>query len=395
MSTTSSSASKSSAAVSGPASALRGPWAQALALDWLDQGRRVVTATLVKTMGSAPLDAGAEMLFDDEGRIEGSVTGGCVEGALFEESRLILEGAPPHTVEYGVSDERAAGVGLLCGGNVRVFLNEAGESTRPAVEAARDAVAAGRPAAIATLLDGPGAGAKLAILGDGMAGSLGVSDLLDRNVEKDARGLLDQGRTTLRRYGTGGEMLGSELTVYIQAFSTPAQMIIFGAIDFSAAVAKLAGQLGYEVTICDARRPFVESSRFSDVAEVVVDWPDRHLAGRNLGERDVVLVFTHDSKFDEPALRSALESGAGFVGALGSRRTQDDRMQRLRESGVAEEDIARIAGPVGLDIGARTPGETAVSIIAEVIAHRAGRHVVGLSETSGPIHPRSDGDGGE
>jgi xanthine dehydrogenase accessory factor len=315
------------------------------------------------------------------------VTGGCVEGALFEESRRILEGASAHTVEYGVSDERAAGVGLLCGGNVRVFLHEAGESTRAAVEAARDAIAGGTPAAIATLLDGPGAGSKLAITGDGLAGSLGVSDLLDRNVEKDARGLLDQGRTTLRRYGSGGEMLGSELTVYIQAFSTPAQMIIFGAIDFSAAVAKLAGELGYNVTICDARRPFVESSRFSDVAEVVVDWPDRHLAGRNLGERDVVLVFTHDRKFDEPALKSALESGAGFVGALGSRHTQEDRRKRLRDAGVPEEDIARIAGPVGLDIGARTPGETAVSIIAEVIAHRAGRDVVGLSETSGPIHP--------
>jgi xanthine dehydrogenase accessory factor len=183
-------------------------------------------------------------------------------------------------------------------------------------------------------------------------------------------------------------MLGADLEVYIQAFSLAPTMVIFGAIDFSAAVAKLAGDLGYEVEICDARRPFVESKRFSDVAKVFVDWPDRHLEGRELGPRDVVLVFTHDRKFDEPALKSALASGAGFVGALGSRVTQEDRKRRLLEAGVDEQSIARIAGPVGIDIGARTPAETAVSILAEVIAHRAGRSVVGLSDTTGPIHPR-------
>jgi xanthine dehydrogenase accessory factor len=376
MSTISSSGSKSSAGASP----------QALA--WADAGRRVVVASLVKTVGSAPLDAGAEMLFDDEGRIEGSVTGGCVEGALFEEAEQVLAGAPAHTIEYGVSDEEAAGVGLLCGGRVRVFVHEVGEANSAALVAARDAVERGERAALATLLDGPAAGAKLAILEHGVAGSLGVSDLLDHSVEKDARGLIDQGRTVLRRYGAGGEMLGADLEVYIQAFSLAPTMIIFGAIDFSAAVAKLAGDLGYEVEICDARRPFVESKRFSDVAKVFVDWPDRHLEGRELGPRDVVLVFTHDRKFDEPALKAALATGAGFVGALGSRVTQEDRKRRLREAGVDDASIGRIAGPVGIDIGARTPAETAVSILAEVIAHRAGRSVVGLSDTTGPIHPR-------
>ena len=165
----------------------------------------------------------------------------------------------------------------------------------------------------------------MAILDDGSVGSLGVTDLLDRSVERDARGQLDEGLSRVRRYGAGGEVMGSELAVYIQAFSTQPRMVIFGAIDFSAEMAKLASEVGYQVTICDARGPFVNSPRFSQAAEVVVDWPDRYLEGQELGARDVVLVFTHDAKFDEPALIAALATDAGYVGALGSRRTQDRR----------------------------------------------------------------------
>jgi xanthine dehydrogenase accessory factor len=165
-------------------------------------------------------------------------------------------------------------------------------------------------------------------------------------------------------------------------------MVIFGAIDFSVALAKTARELGYRVTICDARPPFIGSSRFAQVAEVAVDWPDRHLAGRELGPRDAVLVFTHDPKFDEPALLAALQSGAGYIGALGSRRTHRERVERLRDAGVDEAQLARISSPCGLDIGARTPGETAISILAEVIAKRAGRAGEPLSDTSGSIHSR-------
>jgi xanthine dehydrogenase accessory factor len=165
-------------------------------------------------------------------------------------------------------------------------------------------------------------------------------------------------------------------------------MVIFGAIDFSVAVAKAAGDLGYRVTICDARAPFIESARFKQVADTAVDWPDRHLAGRKLGPRDVVLVFTHDPKFDEPALIAALNTGAGYIGALGSRRTHRERVERLRERGVEEAQIERISAPCGLDIGARTPAETAISILAEVIAKRSGRAAEPLTETSGSIHSR-------
>ena len=363
------------------------PSSESIAAAWLHEGRRVVGATLVERIGSAPLDPGAQMLVDEQGNIEGSVTGGCVEGALFEEAQRILGGEAPRVVTYGVSDEEAAGVGLMCGGTVRVFVHEQAQGSLDALDAVARAREAGEPAALATLLDGEGAGAKMAILDDGAVGSLGVTDLLDRSVERDAHGQLDEGLSRVRRYGAGGEVMGAELAVYIQAFSTQPRMVIFGAIDFSAEMAKLASEVGYSVTICDARGPFVNSPRFSQAAEVVVDWPDRYLLGQELGARDVVLVFTHDAKFDEPALIATLATDAGYVGALGSRRTQERRVERLREAGLDEQSIERIHAPCGLDVGARTPVETAVSILAEVIAVRTGRGGESLRDTSGPIHP--------
>ena len=364
-----------------------------IAADWLRDGRRVVAATLVERIGSAPLDPGARLLVDDRGDIEGSVTGGCVEGALVEEAQRILGGDEARIVTYGVSDEEALGVGLMCGGTVRVFVHELRENALEALDAVGTARAAGVPVAMATLLDGERAGTTVAIGADGMIGSLGAAQLLDRSVERDARGQLDEGLSRIRRYGPGGEVMGSEIAVYIQAFATRPQMVIFGAIDFSAELAGVASAIGYDVTICDAREPFIRSRRFSANAEVVVDWPDRYLAGRKLGLRDVVLVFTHDPKFDEPALVAALESGAGYVGALGSRRTQERRARRLRDAGLDERSISEIHAPCGLDVGARTPAETAISILAEVIAVRTERTGEPLRETSGPIHPTATGDG--
>ena len=362
------------------------PTSESIAAAWLRDGRRVVGATLVEAIGSAPLDPGAQMLVDDRANIEGSVTGGCVEGALVEEAQLILGGEAARVVTYGVSDEEAAGVGLMCGGTVRVFVHEHRGDALEALDAVAGARAADEPVAVATLLDGDQVGAKMAILGDRVVGGLGVAELLDRSVQRDARGQLDEGISRLRRYGAGGEVMGADLAVYIQAFSTQPRMVIFGAIDFSAEMAKVASEIGYKVTICDARGPFVKSPRFSRAAEVVVDWPDRYLEGEDLSERDVVLVFTHDAKFDEPALIGALATEAGYVGALGSRKTQARRVERLREAGLDEGAIARIHAPCGLDIGARTPPETVVSILAEVIAVRTGRTGESLRETSGPIH---------
>jgi xanthine dehydrogenase accessory factor len=363
------------------------PTSESIAAEWLRDGRRVVGAALVERIGSAPLDPGAQMLIDDRGAIEGSVTGGCVEAALVEEAERILGGEPAKVVSYGVSDEEAAGVGLMCGGTVHVFVHEQAAEALDALDAVAAARAADEPVALATLLEGERAGAKMAILGEEVVGGLGVSELLDRSVARDARGQLDDGLSRVRRYGAGGEVMGSHLAVYIQAFSTPPRMVIFGAIDFSAEMAKIAAGIGYRVTICDAREPFVTSPRFSDAADVVVDWPDRYMAGRELGPRDVVLVFTHDAKFDEPALTAALGTEAGYIGALGSRQTQDRRVERLLEAGVDSGSIARIHAPCGLDLGARTPPETVISILAEVIAVRTGRTGESLRETAGPIHP--------
>jgi len=360
-----------------------------IAVDWLREGRRVVNAALVDRIGSAPLDPGAQMLIDDRGNIEGSVTGGCVEAALVDEAQQILAGGDPRVVTYGVSDEEALDVGLMCGGTVRVFVHEYADEALDPLGAVAEARATDRPVATATLLDTDGAGMQIAILEDRMVGSLGVTDLLDHSVERDARGQLDEGVSRIRRYGVGGEVMGSELAVYIQAFATPPRMVIFGAIDFSAAMASVASDIGYKVTICDAREPFAKSPRFSENAEVVVDWPDRYLEGQKLGPRDVILVFTHDPKFDEPALSAALASGAGYIGALGSRRTQERRAERLCEGGLGEESIASIHAPCGLDVGARTPSETAVSILAEVIAVRTGRTGESLRKTTGPIHPET------
>ncbi|MGB6424953.1 MAG: XdhC/CoxI family protein [Solirubrobacterales bacterium] len=370
------------------------PTPERIAAEWLREGRRVVGATLVERIGSAPLDPGAQMLIDDRGSIEGSVTGGCVEGALVDEAERVLSGGEARVVTYGVSDEEAAGVGLMCGGTVRVFVHEYGKDSLDRLDAVADARAAGAPVALATVIEGKRAGASMAILSDGVSGGLGVADLLDRNAERDARGQLDEGVSRIRRYGTAGEVMGSELPVYIQAFSSRPRMVIFGAIDFSAEMANVAGDVGYKVTICDAREPFLQSPRFSRNAEVVVSWPDRYLEGEELGPRDVVLVFTHDPKFDEPALISALASGAGYVGALGSRRTQKQRVERLQHAGLDAAAIDRIHAPCGLDLGARTPSETAVSVLAEVIAFRTGRSGESLGETSGPIHAQVAGDEG-
>jgi xanthine dehydrogenase accessory factor len=364
------------------------PDSHRVALEWLDEGRRVVAATLVETVGSAPLDPGAEMLVDDSGRIEGSVTGGCVEGALVEEAQGVLAGAPPRVATYGISDQQAADVGLMCGGTVRVFVHELGEPQREMLAVTKEAIEAARPIALTTLLEGSGAGTKMVVTRDGTVGSLGMTELLDKSVEREAGGFIDQGRSALRRYSRKGEVMGSEIGVAIQAFSLPPSMVIFGAIDFSAALAKIADDIGYRVTIVDAREAFLQSPRFGEHAEVVVDWPDRYLATRELGANDAVLVFTHDPKFDEPALLSALQSEAGYIGALGSRRTQAEREQRLRAQGATDDDIARLSAPCGLDLGARTPAETAVAVLAEILALRAGKRGGPLADSSGPIHTR-------
>jgi xanthine dehydrogenase accessory factor len=349
-----------------------------------------VQALLVDVEGSAPLPAGAMMLIGEGGEIEGSITGGCVEGALVTEAEAILAGERgPAVATYGISDELAGTVGLMCGGTVHIFLQELSGAAGAAELAALDAHLEGRPAAVATLLEGAGAGARLAVVDGETVGSLGPLQLLDRNVAREAAGLMEEGKTTIRRFGADGATLGDELPVHVRAYAPPPQMVIFGAIDFSAALAAFASRIGYRVAICDARDRFARSRRFSVDAEVRIGWPQEVREGIELGPRDAVLVFTHDAKFDEPALISALATDAGYIGALGSRTTTADRERRLREAGVSDADLARVHAPCGLDIGSRTAEETAVSVLAEIIAVRRRGPALDarpLRVTSGPIH---------
>ncbi len=362
---------------------------QDVMVSWLREGRRFVQAVLVAVEGSAPLPVGAMLVLDQDGAIEGSLTGGCVESSVVQEAEAILAGRRSAGIlSYGISDELAGTAGLMCGGTVQIFIGELDADAGAVELAALHAHAQGSEVAIATALDGDNTGARLAIIGDRVLGSLAGPELLDRNVIQEARGLLEQGRTALRRFGDEGAMLGDERSVHIRAYARPPQMIIFGAIDFSAAIAPLASQIGFEVTICDARERFARSRRFSSVAEVRIGWPQQVVRDFKLGPRDVVLVFTHDPKFDEPALLSALQTGAGYIGALGSRKTTADRARRLRRAGATDEDLSRLHAPCGLDIGSRTAEETAISVLAEIISSRARRAAVPLRDTDGPIRPR-------
>ena len=252
----------------------------------------------------------------------------------------------------------------------------------------KSAVRAEEPVSLATVVEGVNVGAKMLVRpGLAMVGTLGDTSL-DRVVERDALGELSAGRTGVRHYGPEGQARERDVHVFIESFAPPPQMLIFGAVDFTAALARVAKVLGYRVTVCDARPVFATAARFPMADELVVDWPNRLLerVGPDLGDRDAVCVLTHDPKFDIPAVIEALKTDVGYLGAMGSRRTTEDRNQRLRDEGVTDEQLANIWAPIGLDIGARTPEETAISICAEIIASRTGRQSTSLKDVEGAIH---------
>ncbi|MDP1820182.1 MAG: XdhC/CoxI family protein [Acidimicrobiales bacterium] len=255
-------------------------------------------------------------------------------------------------------------------------------------DALRDAVRAHRPAVLVTVVDGPGAGDKLLLVeGDEPAGSLADPDL-DRVVRRDAAASLAAGATSVRRYGAYGEANENTVTVFFESYAPPPRFIIFGAVDFTAALVRVAKVLGYHVTVCDAREVFATTARFPLADEVIVDWPQRLLekVGATLGPRDAVCVLTHDVKFDVPAIVAALRTDVGYLGAMGSRRTTEQRADRLRAEGVTDAELTRLMAPIGLDLGARTPEETAVAICAEIIANRTGTAAPSLRTADGPIH---------
>jgi xanthine dehydrogenase accessory factor len=367
-------------------------------MTWWHAGEVVGVGTVVATFRSAPRPAGASMLVGPGGEAVGSVSGGCVEGAVYELGQEVVEDGTPVLQRYGVSDDDAFAVGLTCGGILDVFVESVSQQTFPELGAVAEDIEAGRPVAVATVVEHPDPawlGRRLVVrpedAGDAApAGSLG-SARADAAVADDARGLLAAGRTESLTYGPDGERRGEGMRVFVAAYAPRPRMLVFGAIDFAAAVAHVGSFLGYRVTVCDARPVFATTSRFPAADEVVVEWPHKYLRreveeGRVDG-RTVVCVLTHDPKFDVPVLEVALGlPEVAYVGAMGSRRTHEDRLGRLREAGVPEEQLGRLSSPIGLDLGARTPEETAVSIAAEIVALQWGGGGSRLQETSGPIH---------
>ena len=357
---------------------------------WWSEGTTVGLGTVVGTWRSSPRQPGAAMLVGPDGTAVGSVSGGCVEGAVYALAEQSRDDGAPILQRYGVSDDDAFAVGLTCGGIIDVFVEQVNRETFPELGAVAEDIEHGRPVAVATVISGDEArlGHRLVIRPDSVSGSLG-SERLDDAVRDDARGLLLQGTTATLHYGRDGERRGDDLAVFVSAYAPRPRMIVFGAIDFAAAVARIGSFLGYRVTVCDARETFATAKRFPDADEVVVEWPHRYLAATEVDERTVLCVLTHDPKFDVPLLEIALNTPVAYIGAMGSRRTNDDRAKRLRELGITEQQLERLHAPIGLDTGARTPEETAVAIAAEIIASRWGGTGTQLRTLDGPIHRNS------
>jgi xanthine dehydrogenase accessory factor len=296
---------------------------------WTADGLRVAAATLVGTERSAPRQPGAMLAVSERGDVVGSLTGGCVEPALYDEARGVLAGEPPRLRTFGIEDEDAFEAGLPCGGAVHVFVSEL---ERDLVRSLATAVRLDEPIALALSISGPEIGAQQLVSVDGRTESALEGDVF-----------------------------------FLPLLPRP-RMYVFGAVEHAAAVARVGGFLGYHVTVCDARPRFLTRERFPEADELVIAWPDEFLRTVPVDERTAICVLTHDHKFDVPLLRAALATPAGYIGALGAKRTNAERAERLRAAGVSEEALARIHAPIGLDIGARTPEEVAVAVAAEIVS---------------------------
>ena len=375
---------------------------------WHTAGKAYAVASVVAVKGSAPRELGAALAVDAEGTVVGSVSGGCVEGAVYELCVESLQHGRPVLETFGYSDDDAFAVGLTCGGELEVFIQPVFPDREPAVDAALSAMTAGEPIALARVVAGPAdlvgrslavrpqapeilwgpPGASIAVDGDPWSATGSISPDLDRIVARHARAMVESGATGTIAVGTEGEGqdCGEAVTVFIESFVTAPRMLIFGAIDFAAALVRVGKYLGYHVTVCDARPVFATRRRFPEADDVVVAWPHRYLETTRVDARTVVAVLTHDAKFDVPLLVKALRLPIAYVGAMGSRRTCAQRADRLREAGLTDAEIANLHAPIGLDLGARTSEETALSIAAEIVSARHGGTGRSLADVTTAIH---------
>jgi xanthine dehydrogenase accessory factor len=369
--------------------------------EWIEEGRDFAVATVVAVGGSAPRPPGAALAVSADGTAVGSVSGGCVEGAVYDLCLQALQDGETRVERFGYSDEDAFAVGLTCGGTIDIMITPY-DAGRTAQAAALSAAARGEPVALARVVHGPAGllGRAVLVRPDGThEGGLGGHPGLDRTAIAQVGALLAGGRTGTVEVSASGARWGSPrtesgggshcpggLTLFVESAVPAPRMIVFGAIDFAAALVRAGKFLGYHVTVCDARPVFATRVRFPEADEIVIDWPHRYLRRTDTDARTVLCVLTHDAKFDIPLLAEALRLPVAYVGAMGSRRTHEDRDRRLREAGVGERELARLRSPIGLDLGARTPEETALSIAAEIIATRHGGTGRPLTGSDTPIH---------
>jgi xanthine dehydrogenase accessory factor len=345
--------------------------------EWAAADPEMGLATVVRTSGSTPRPAGARLLVSRDGRMAGSVSGGCLESAVVLEAQATLRGeSGPRVLHYGISDELGWEVGLACGGSADVFVESMRwDGSDPALTAARAAISDGRGVALLSVVSGARAGARAAAVeGQGWAGSLG-DPVLDGELAERVESRLRSGQPGLE------EVDG--VAVFIDPIVPAAQLVIIGAVHIAVPLTRMARAAGHRVTVVDPRRAFLTRERIPDADRLECAWPDQALPGLDLGPRDAAVCLAHDPKFEDPALAILLRGGAGYIGAIGSRTTHAKRVARLRQAGFDDTAIARVRSPVGLDLGAATPEEIAISILAEVVAVRRGH--AGGALTARPV----------
>ncbi|MFF4053735.1 XdhC family protein [Streptomyces chartreusis] len=363
---------------------------------WVERGLDFAVATVVAVSGSAPRQPGAALAVSSEGTAIGSVSGGCVEGAVYELCREALENGRTRLERFGYSDAEAFAVGLTCGGVIDILVTpvrSADRAVSDVLATALTAAATGEAAALARIVSGPAElmGQALLVRPDGRRhGGFGAHPELDHAVVGEALAHLDAGRTATLEIGAEGSLCDAPLTLLIESSVPAPRMIVFGAIDFASALVRMGKFLGYHVTVCDARPVFTTEARFPDADEIVVEWPHHYLGRTDVDDRTVLCVLTHDPKFDVPLLHLALRLPVAYVGAMGSRRSHLDRNERLREAGLTDTELARLHSPIGLDLGARTPEEVAVSIASEIVADRRGGSGVSLTGGHTSIHHETE-----
>jgi xanthine dehydrogenase accessory factor len=338
---------------------------------WRARGERFAVATVVATRRSAPRPVGSKFAVSESGEMAGSVSGGCVESDVYDHACQVLEGSPPQFLSYGIADDLAFSVGLPCGGEIDVFVET---SPNELVDRLARVISDEERAVLFTVVEGEQLGAELLVTEAGEQTGDGPSELAGRVDE-----LLRRGRNTLLELDDGRK-------AFAEIYGPAPRLLVIGAVDTAEALCAMAKQLGWRTIVADARGKFATKERIPSADELLVMWPEEAIAHVQPDYQTAVVVLTHDDKFDVPAIKGALATEAFYIGALGSRRNQERRRERLLEAGVAEEAFARVSGPTGLDIGADSNPETALSILGEILAKRAGRSGGFLRESKSRIH---------